>query len=536
VLDVLIRGGRVIDGAGNPWFRADVGLAGDRIAAVGRLGEEPARRTIDADGLFVCPGFVDMHTHSDLQLLANAAHEAKVCQGVTLEVLGQDGLSYAPVTDDVLAQLRMQLAGWNGDPPGFDWSWRTVGEYLDRLDEGIAVNACTLVPHGTLRMCAMGMDDRSPTDAELGHMKRLLAEGLEQGAVGLSAGLTYTPGMYADDDELVALCEVLREHGGFYCPHHRNYGMRALEAYADCIEIARRVGVPLHLAHAHLGFPVNKGRAPELIALIDEARAEGIDVTLDTYPYLAGATYLHAFLPSWMHVGGSAATLERLRRPELRERLRVELEEEGSDGFHGVPIDWSTIVISGARRWVGRSIADAAAEEGARPIDLVCELLVKEKLGVACITHTGNEENVRTIMTHPAHTVGSDGILVGDRPHPRSYGTFPRCFAVYVRELGILTWEEAVRKMTSLPAQRLGFEDRGLLRPGMAADVVCLDPERVRDTATYEEPRRLPEGVPFVLVNGRFVVDDGRRTDELPGRALRKSSSSPVRDRTGTES
>ncbi len=515
----------MIDGSGRPGFPADVGIVGDRIAAVGQLAGEPARRTIGADGLFVCPGFVDMHTHSDLQLLVNPAHEAKVCQGVTLEVLGQDGLSYAPVTDEVLSQLRTQLAGWNGDPPGFDWSWRTIGEYLDRLDEGIAVNACTLVPHGTVRMCAIGMDDRPPTEAELTRMKRLLAEGLDQGAVGLSAGLTYTPGMYADDDELVALCEVLRERGGFYCPHHRNYGMRALEAYADCIEIARRARVPLHLAHAHLGFPVNKGRAPELLALIDDARADGIDVTLDTYPYLAGATYLHAFLPSWMHVGGSEATVERLRDLELRERLRVELEEHGSDGFHGVPIDWGTIVVG------GRSVAEAAAEAEARPIDYVCELLVEAELGVACIAHTGNEENVRTIMTHPAHTVGSDGILVGDQPHPRSYGTFPRYFAVYVRELGILTWEEAVRKMTSLPAQRLGFADRGLLRPGAAADVVCLDPERVRDTATYEEPRRLPDGIPYVLVNGRFVVDDGRRTDELPGRALRRQDRRTMRPR-----
>jgi N-acyl-D-amino-acid deacylase len=529
VLDVLIRGGRVIDGAGNPWFSADVGLVGDRIAAVGRLADEPAARVIDADGLVVCPGFVDMHTHSDLQLLANPAHEAKVCQGVTLEVLGQDGLSYAPVTDDVLEQLRRQLAGWNDDPPGFDWSWRSVGEYLDRLDEGIAVNAAYLVPHGTLRLCVVGADNRPPTADELAEMRRLLAEGLEQGAVGLSSGLTYTPGMYADDDELVALCEVLRDHGGFYCPHHRNYGLHALEAYADCVEIARRAGVPLHLAHAHLGYEVNKGRAPELLAIVDEARADGVDVTMDTYPYLAGATYLHAFLPSWVHEGGTTATLERLRDPELRERLRIEVEVEGCDGFHDIPMDWGIIVISGARRpdsrrWLGRSVADAAAEAEARPIDFVCDLLVEEELGVSCIAHIGNEENVRTIMTHPAHTGGSDGILIGERPHPRSYGTFPRYLAVYVRELGILTLEQAVRKLTSLPAQRVGFPDRGLLRPGLAADVVCFDPDAVRDTATYEEPRRLPEGIPYVIVNGRFAVDEGRRTDELTGQALRASA------------
>ena len=323
--------------------------------------------------------------------------------------------------------------------------------------------------------------------------------------------------MYADDDEIVALLEVVREHGGYYTPHHRSYGKRALEAYADCLEIARRSGVPLHFAHAHLGFPVNKGRAPELLAMIDQARDDGIEVTLDTYPYLAGSTYLHSILPSWMHVGGGAATIERLRDPALRERLRVEIEEEGSDGFHEIPVDWSIVHVD------GRPVSEAAAAAGARSIDWVCELLVERKLGVSCVAHFGNEENVRTTMAHWSHTVGSDGIIVGDRPHPRGWGTFPRYFAVYVRELGILTWEQAVRKMTSLPAQRLGFPDRGLIRPGMAADVTCIDPETIRDTATYEDPRRQPEGVPYVLVNGVVVVDDGKHTGALAGRALRSS-------------
>ena len=527
MLDLLIEGGRVIDGAGNPWFRADVGVRGDRIVAVGRV-EEPAARTIDATGLVVCPGFIDMHTHSDLQLLANPPHEAKVHQGVTLDVLGQDGLSYAPVNDETLAALRVQLAGWNDDPPGFDWGWRTIAEYLDRLDRGIAINAAYLVPHGSVRMMVMGLDDRPPTDAELAEMKRLVREGLEQGAVGLSSGLTYAPGMYATDDELVELCSVMRETGGYYTPHHRNYGSAALEGYRDCLEIVRRAGVPLHYAHAHLGFPCNRGKAPELLAMIDEARGDGIDVTLDTYPYLAGSTYLHAYLPGWVASGGPEATIARLRDPELRERIRIEMEEQGSDGGHGVPIDWAAHVVSGARkpgnlRWVGKSVAAAAAEAGQRPIDFYCELCADEELGVSVVSHIGNEENVRMIMQHPAHTAGSDGILVGERPHPRSWGTFPRYLAVYVRELGILTWEQAIRKMTSLPAQRLGFPDRGLVRPGMAADLVCFDPETVRDTATYEEPKRIPEGIPYVAVNGRLVVGDGRHTGDLPGRALRLS-------------
>jgi len=240
MLDLLIEGGRVIDGAGNPWFRADVGVRGDRIVAVGRV-EEPAARTIDATGLVVCPGFIDMHTHSDLQLLANPPHEAKVHQGVTLDVLGQDGLSYAPVNDETLAALRVQLAGWNDDPPGFDWGWRTIAEYLDRLDRGIAINAAYLVPHGSVRMMVMGLDDRPPTDAELAEMKRLVREGLEQGAVGLSTGLTYAPGMYASDDELVELCSVMRETGGYYTPHHRNYGSAASRATGTA---SRSFGAP----------------------------------------------------------------------------------------------------------------------------------------------------------------------------------------------------------------------------------------------------------------------------------------------------
>lgn len=525
MLDLVLRNGKVIDGSGNPWFYADVGVRNGRIVDVGKVPEAGARE-VDVTGLVVCPGFIDMHTHSDIQLLANPAHEAKVHQGVTLDVIGQDGLSLAPVTDQVLTELQVQLAGWNGSPSGFDWNWRSVSEYLDRFDDGVAINVAYLTPHGTLRMIAMGSDDRPPSESELAEMKRLLAESIEQGAVGLSAGLTYAPAMYADDDEMVELCTVMRETGGFYCPHHRNYGMKAIAAYLDCIEIVRRAGVPLHLAHTHLGFEANRGRAPELLAAIDSAREEGVDITLDTYPYTAGSTYLHAFLPSWMHAGGPGATVERLRDPALRDQLRDEMESEGSDGLHNVPIRWEDVAISGVQSErnaavVGKTVTEIAKESAARPIDAYCDLVADEELGVSCVIQMGNEENVRTIMTHPAHTGGSDGILVGDRPHPRGWGTFARYLGVYVRELEVLTWAQAIRKLTSLPAQRLGFLDRGLVRPGMAADLVCFDQHSVRDTATYEEPRNLAEGIPYVAVNGRLVVDDNRHTGDLPGCALR---------------
>jgi N-acyl-D-amino-acid deacylase len=528
MFDTLIRAGRVIDGTGSPWIRADVGIVGDRIAAVGQLSHESASRSIDADGLYVSPGFIDMHTHSDLQLLADPTWDVKVAQGVTLEVLGQDGLGLAPITPTTADVLRQQLRGWNGDPPGIDWDWQSVADYLGKFDRKVAPNVAMLVPHGTLRLQVMGMQQRAPSTAELGAMQQLAEQGMRDGAVGLSAGLTYAPAMFSDDDELVALCQTVKPFGGYYAPHHRNYGMGAMEAYAASIDIGRRSGVPVHLTHAHLGYPVNRGRAPELLAMIDRAREEGVEVTLDTYPYLAGNTYLHAYLPSWVHAGGTPAILERLDDPRVRQKIREEMEETGSDGFHGVPMDWSWVVISGVsqpqhRRFVGLSIAEAAASDrAASPFDFFCDLLLNDRLGVSSLSFTGNEENVRTTLQHPAHMAGSDGIVVGDRPHPRAWGTFVRYLAVYVRELGLVRLEEMVRKMTSQPAARLGFFDRGILRPGACADVVLFDADRVRDTATYEQPRQLADGVPYVMVNGTLVVDQQHITGALPGRALRR--------------
>jgi N-acyl-D-amino-acid deacylase len=516
VLDLLFRGAHVLDGSGAPALRADVGVRDGRIVLLGTT-DEPARRTLECDGLTLTPGLIDMHTHSDVQLLMHPEHACKVHQGVTLEVIGQDGLALAPSDDATMALLRAQLAGWNGAEPELDDSFRTVAEYLARFEGTTAVNVCYLLPHATLRLLTVGADDRPASPGELDAMRALVRQGIAEGAVGLSAGLTYAPGMYADDDELVALCSEL-SGGAFYCPHHRNYGLHALTGYADSIAIARRAGVPLHLAHAHLGFACNRGRAPELLALIDDALADGVDITLDTYPYLAGATYLHALLPGWVHAGGPDATIARLRDPALRERLRSELEETGSDGFHDVPVDWADVIAD------GESIAAIAARTGARPIDVYCERCADSGLSASAIVLIGNEENVRAIMAHPRHTAGSDGILVGELPHPRGWGTFARYLAVYVRELGVLGLPECIRQMTSLPAQRLGLADRGLVRPGMAADIAAFDFAAVRDVATYEQPRQLAEGFQHVAVNGELVLDGGVHTGATPGRALRRAA------------
>jgi N-acyl-D-amino-acid deacylase len=524
--DLLITGGRVIDGAGNPWQWADVAVQDDRIAAVGPLSGAAARQTLAADGRFVCPGFIDFHTHSDLQPLAHPLQECKIRQGVTTEVVGHDGLGLAPVTAETIGPLRTQLVGWNGAPPEVDWNWGTITEYLDRFDGHVAVNVAMLVPHATVRLAVMGMDNRAPTPGELRAMRGLVDQGMREGAVGLSAGLTYAPGMFAADDELVALCQVLRPFHGFYCPHHRNYGMHAMQGYADSIEIGRRAGVPVHLTHAHFGFPVNRGRAGELLAMFDAARRDGVDVTLDTYPYLAGATYLHALLPAWVHDGGPDAILRRLQDPATRARLQHELEVEGSDGFHNVPLGWEMIqlggIFGGHDPWaIGLRLDAAAAKAGQSPFGYFCDLLVRTRLGVSILAFIGNEENVQAILQHPAHVVGSDGILVGDLPHPRGWGTHVRFLAHYVRDMGLLTWEEGVRHMTSAPAQRLGFLDRGLLKPGGLADLVVFDPATLSDTATYEQPRSFPLGVSHVAVNGKLVIEGGQPTGATPGRALR---------------
>ncbi len=530
-MDLVLRDVIVLDGTGADGFRADVGLAGGRIAAVHRPGDpgrRPAgRRRLECAGLALAPGFIDMHAHSDLALLADPAHEAKTAQGVTLEVIGQDGLSYAPADDRVLAEVRAQLTGWNGDGGGLAMDWRTVGEYLDRLDAGVAVNAAYLVPQGTVRMLAVGWADRPATARETDRMRELVDAAMADGAFGMSSGLTYPPGMYACRAELTTLCRVVAARGGYWCPHHRSYGAGALAAYQEVVDIARDAGCPLHLAHATMNFPVNAGRAGELLALLDAAIAAGDDITLDSYPYLPGCTTLVALLPGWALEGGPRATLERLADETVCRAIRRALEVEGSDGCHGVPVDWETVEVSGTATpgragLVGSTVAALAAARGEEPFATARRLLVEDRLGTTVLQHVGDEANVRTIMRHPAHTAGSDAILTGDKPHPRAYGTFPRYLGTYARDLGVLSLPGAVARLTGRPAARLGLADRGLVRPGYRADLVLFDPERVADRATYARPRARPDGIPYVLIDGRAVVDDGRRTGVLAGRSVRR--------------
>jgi len=532
---ILIADALVVDGTGAPARPGSVLVEDGRVSRIDAPDAAPPRGAlvIDAGGRAVAPGFIDMHAHSDLAVLSDPVHLAKTSQGVTTEVVGQDGISYAPTTDETMDAVRRQIAGWNGVPESVDFAWRSVGEYLDAVDDARpAANVAYLVPQGTVRMNVVGHDRRPATPAEIDAMRGQVATGMREGAFGMSAGLSYVPSMFAGTDELVSLCETVAEHGGYFAPHQRSYGKGALEGYAEMIEIAERSGCPLHLTHATMNFGVNKGRAAEFIALVDAALERGVDVTLDTYPYLPGATTLAALLPSWVAQGGPEETLRQLAEPSVRARLAHELNVTGTDGCHGVIADWPTVEISGVRNqglagYVGRTVAQIAEDEG-RPAEEVCfDILIRDELATTILQHVGHEENVRAIMRHARHMGGSDGILVGAKPHPRAWGTFPRYLGHYARDERILGIEDAVAHLSGRPARRLGLADRGLVAPGMIADLVVFDPATVRDRSTFPEPRRQADGIPWVLVGGRPIIAEGERTEARAGRALRHEARRP---------
>lgn len=530
----VYRGAIVVDGTGAERYSADVAVEGERVVAVLRAGDERILELpdgaveIDAEGFVLAPGFIDMHAHSDLAVLTGAAHQAKIRQGVTTEVLGQDGLGYAPLDDAAASVIPAQIAGWNGTPA--DVHWRTMDDLLAAIDDATAANAAVLVPQGNLRMMTVGHENRPATPDEIQAMCALLGAALDAGAFGMSSGLTYTPGMYASTEELEALCRVVSERGGYWAPHTRSYGGGALDAYREALDIGRRTGCPVHLTHATMNFAPNRGRADDLLALVDEAIADGVDVTLDTYPYLPGATTLAALLPSRLAGGGDLIAAIRSLDADGREQVRVELEEIGCDGFHGERADWSQIEISGAANpalagLVGRTVAQIAADEGRPAVDVVLDTIVEDAGATGILMHIGDEENVRAIMRHPRHSGGSDGILIGAKPHPRGSGTFPRYLGHYVRELGVLSLEQAVQHLSGTPARRLGLHlgdaPRGVIREGATADLVLFDPETIAAGATFDDPRATPAGVVEVLVAGIPVVTDGDVTGATPGGALR---------------
>ncbi|WP_243230699.1 family 20 glycosylhydrolase [Microbacterium sp. CIAB417] len=527
----VYRDAGVVDGTGADRFTADVAVEGARVVGIRRGGDADFELPdgtieVDAAGLVLAPGFIDMHAHSDLAVLRGAEHTAKILQGVTCEVIGQDGLGYAPLDDAAALTIPAQIAGWNGPA---DVPWRTMTEFLVAVDTATAANVAVLVPQGNLRLMVVGHEDRPATPEEIARMAELLGAALDAGAFGMSSGLTYTPGMYASTAELEALCRVVVERGGYWAPHTRSYGGAALDAYREVLDIGRRTGCPIHLTHATMNFAPNRGRADDLLALVDEAVADGVDVTLDTYPYLPGATTLAALLPSRLAAGGDLLGAIADLDADGRERVRAELEDIGCDGFHGERADWSRIEISGVADpalvgLVGRRIDEIARSQGRSAVDVVLDVIVQDAGATGILMHIGDEQNVRRIMRHPRHSGGSDGILIGDKPHPRGFGTFPHYLGHYVRDEGVLSLEEAVRHLSATPARRLGLDrgdaPRGVIRTGATADLVLFDPERIAAGATFDDPRAEPVGIVEVLVGGVAVVSGGRATGATPGAAL----------------
>ncbi|MEM2935750.1 MAG: D-aminoacylase [Candidatus Bathyarchaeia archaeon] len=526
MFDVIVKNGKVVDGTGNPWFKADVGIKGGRIVKVGHLSSVEAEGIIDAKGLAVCPGFIDAHTHSDMTIPFGPKVESAVRQGVTTMVTGNCGMSLAPVNPAKENLLMRYIAPLM--PPGrkMKVEWRTFGEYLDKMEEkGIAVNVAPLVGHGTAKIAVMGFEDRPPTAEELEEMKALIHEAMLSGAVGMSTGLIYAPGAYSKTDEIIELAKVVAKHGGVYASHIRNEGATLMEAMEEAIEIGEKAQVPVHISHHKASGRAFWGKTEKSLRLMEEARARGVDITCDQYPYEAGMTSLVMLLPLWAHEGGMDKLLERLRNPEDREKMRKDLE----DMVYG----WEDIYVGYVeteknKPLEGKNLVEIAKARGTDEFTALCNLLLEENGIASMVVFSMGEEDIRRVMRHHLQMVGSDSwavapydILGAGKPHPRFYGTFPRILGKYVREEKVLTLEEAVRKMTSFPAQRFGLRDRGLVREGFWADLVVFDPETIRDRATYQDPHQYPEGIEYVMVNGKIVVEKGEHTGVLAGKVLR---------------
>jgi N-acyl-D-amino-acid deacylase len=524
--DLLIVGGTIVDGTGAPGRPGDVSVEGDQLRLVepGEAVPDQVGRRIDASGLVVAPGFIDLHSHSGLMILADPRHEPKIRQGITTEVIGVDGLSYAPLAKADLADLVWMNAGLDGRPDeAVRYDWETVTEYLDRLD-GRSVNVGFLVGNSVLRINAIGWADEPADDGEVEDQRARLREAMAEGALGVSSGLDYPPGAYATTAELADLANEAGKAGGFYHTHVRYaLGDRFLDPFREAIEIGRRGQAPVHITHFYHRhtFP---GTPDQMLELVDDARSEGLDVTFDAYPYEWASTRLLLLIPIWVQDGGPAATKERLAERTTRDRIRKELAERGvlfagAGGLRDIRIGYLSRPEN--LRWEGRTLGDLIDDTGKDPVDALCDLLLEEDLRPNEVTPGPHTDGIRRFLRHPIGMVGTDSTFIGDKPSPRTYGSFPRILGQFVRDEAVIGLEEAVRKMTSAPAKRLGLTTRGTLRDGAKADITVFDPARVRSNATYDQPRRYPDGTEYVIVNGELVVDGGVHTGATPGRALR---------------
>ena len=542
IYEIAILNGIIVDGSGNPWFKANIAIEDGRISAISCHEYFNAERVIDAGGLIVAPGFIDIHSHSDVTLLVDPLAESKVMQGVTLEVVGNCGSSAAPVVGDfAVKRMRRRLAEYN-----LNLEWSSVGEYLSFMERrGVSVNVAMLVGHGQIRSCVMGFEAREPTLSELEEMKLLLRDSLEDGAFGMSSGLVYAPGRFAKTDELVELCRVVAEYNGLYATHIRGERETIIEAVSEALYIAEKSGVRLQLSH-HPPKIGAYGKSVETLKMIEDARGRGLDVACDFHPYTAGSTSLSALLPAWAQEGGFEKIIERLKDPVTRVKIREDMIREPIPGPGPCGLVkrglWNMIFLSECnvnKDLIGKSFDEIARLRGKDPFEAYFDILLEENLSGSIIGFYYDENDIRNVAVSPYSMVGSDGyalaprgVLVREGGHPRSYSTFPMVIRKYVRgesrsELlydrgdKIMSLETAIMKMTSLPASRLNIHDRGLIRVGFQADICIFDYNRISDLSTYYNPQVFPVGVEYVIVNGVIVVDRGRHTGAKPGKVLR---------------
>ncbi len=526
--DLVIRGGRIMDGTGNPWYRGDIAVRKDRIVLIGRVPEQ-GRREIDAEGLVVAPGFIDIHSHSDYLLLEDGDAQSKIRQGVTTEVLGE-GSSAGP--------FQGKLEPHQQEIGGKLVQWTRLGEYFDILERsGTATNVASYVGLGNIWECVMGSSFDRPSSDQLEAMKRLVDQAMREGARGLSSQVMMPPGSLATTDEIVSLCRVVAPHGGIYSTHIRNEGDGVLDSVREAIAIGKQAGVPVDIIHLKIADERLWGRMDEVVALIESARRDGQDVQANVYPYTRGNNNLVSIIPPWAHEGGRAKLLERLADPQQREKIKRDIRE-GIPGwynhFTAVGSDWSRILVSGNHRFQGLTMDRALAllgppQKGQDALDQLFDVLIEAGGSVSAVYAHHTEQDMNLALSQPWCSVGSDGSayaiegpLRRGNPHPRNFGTFPRVLGRYVREHPLLSWEDAIRKMTSLNAAKIGLRNRGLLAVGYHADITVLDPDAVIDRATYSEPFHYCEGIQYVVVNGQLVLERGRHTGARPGRALRK--------------
>jgi dihydroorotase/N-acyl-D-amino-acid deacylase len=530
--DVIIANGRIVDGTGAPWFSGVVGIVGDRIMAIGALNGATAATRVDAANLVVSPGFIDLLGQSEFNVLVDGRAASKILQGVTTEVTGE-GTSIAPVNDRLILE-----ASPNAKHFGVAQDWRTLGDYFKRLEERshTAINVATFVGAGSIRNYAIGKDDRPATAAELDQMRQLVAQAMEQGALGVSTSLQYVPDRFASTDEIVELAKVAARYGGVYFTHQRSESARIFESLDEVFAVAERAQIPAEIWHLKTAYKANFGRMPEVLKRIEAARARGLDVTANQYPYTRASNGLDSCLPLWSREGGIEKTLPRLTDPATRERIKKDMDDPnattwenqwyGANGGDGVML--SSVLNRDLAKYEGMTLSQIGKAMGKDPRDAVIDLVIADRGESSVITSIMDEDDVRAALKHPLVGVGTDsgaqaqdGMLSESKSHPRAWGSFPRILGHYVRDEHLLTLEEAIRKMTSKAADRVHLVDRGLLRPGMIADITVFDPATIRDVSTFDDPKHYSTGVRHVFVNGKRIVSDGAITAERPGRPLR---------------